>query len=134
MAEHETSQQPEYIVTPIDPPRAVATVCMMIVVVCGLLMVWVQSLHPFIGVPLDHPGCLIVMGIFVLGGIGSVIHIWISPTESWRKVPAGPLSLAVRELADSGKKREAIEQLRQETDAGLFEAARVIEDYLARKV
>ncbi len=42
----------------------------------------------------------------------------------------GALSLAVRELADAGKKIEAIKAYRAETDSGLNAAKAAVEDYL----
>jgi hypothetical protein len=134
MTDTPKTEQPEYIVTPVEPPRLLGTVLLLPTTALGVLMVWVQSLNPFIGVPVDHPVCLLMIAVFVLGGVGCAIWFWVEPAERWRKVPAGPLSSAVRELADIGKKREAVEQLRKETGAGLYEASRVVEDYVASRV
>jgi hypothetical protein len=134
MSDTPKTERPEYTVTPVEPPRLLCTILILIATALGVLLVWAQSIHPFTGVPLDHPVCLLFIAVIVLGGIGSAIGFWVSPAEQWRKVPTGPLSPAVRELADAGKKREAVEQLRKETGAGLYEASRVVEDYLARQV
>src|SRR5262245_34204040 len=93
---------PEPFLTTVAPPRWFATFAMIVVASFGLLLLWIVSLNPLFGVPLNDAVALTVAGLVVLVGVGGVVYVWRQPAEAWRKVPDGPLSPEFRRLADAG--------------------------------
>src|SRR5262245_24571397 len=122
---------PQPFVNTVTPPRWLGTVGMILVTALGLLLLWVVSLNPIFGRPLNGPVSLTMAGLIVLVGAGGVASFWWQADEAWRKVPDGPLSPEFRKLADAGREFEAVERLRAETGAGWYEARQVLKLYLA---
>jgi hypothetical protein len=127
------TQTPEHFVNTATAPRWLGTFGALVMVVMGLLGVWAAASNPIFGLGVNHPATLVIAGIIVCMGVGMVVYFWVQPDEAWRRVPDGPLSAEVRALADAGRTREAMNRLREETGAGMWEAWQVIDKYLAAR-
>jgi hypothetical protein len=74
--------------------RVVATLCIWVIAAGLGGLVWLQSQHPFTGLPLTHPINLILLAVCLAIGLGYSAVIWLSPAEgSWRGAkPPGSLT------------------------------------------
>jgi hypothetical protein len=125
---------PEWFVNTATAPRVIGTVAGLIVTALGLWLVWLEANHPLWRLGPAHPVTIATAGLIVCVGLGLIIYVWRQSDSAWRRVPDGPLSTEFRALADTGRVREAMDRLREETGAGYCEARQVVELYLARRL
>jgi hypothetical protein len=117
--------------------RVAATVWLWVIVAGLLGLGWLQAQHPFFGLPLAHPLNLLIFGMCLAVGVGFTAYIWLFEGQGRHRAEAEALLAAglpeeVRQLADAGRKIEAIQALRRQTGAGLATAKAAVEAYLRR--